>query len=73
MTRIQVGGLPEERPGFWKKYQDNLEHNRATGYCNKRVQIIEGYLRAMQLTPGARYYYRHGRLVREKEVHDAGR
>lgn len=39
LTRIALGGEPEERPGFWKAYAEMLEHNKKTNYQNQRVRI----------------------------------
>ncbi len=68
LTCILVGGEPEQRPGFWKKYRDNLEHNRKTKYRNSRIEICARQLADLKLNPKETLYYRNDRLVPERDA-----
>jgi len=69
ITRIQVGGGPDTRAGFWTKYRQNREHNVRTEYRNERVRLCADQVPLLGLRPGEALYYRHGRLVSEREAH----
>lgn len=67
VTSILLGGPPEVRPSFWKTYRDELAYNTRTGYVNTHVEICRNQLLPLRDKLAVPHYYRHGRLVTEKE------
>ncbi len=53
LTRIYLGGDPEDRPSFWKAYAEMLAHNQKTGYQNARIRTCWSQLEALGLVSSA--------------------
>ena len=68
ITQILLGGNPEERPSFWKRYREELELNRKTKYNNYHVQVCKSHLISLNLNLKEPVFYRNKQLTLEKEL-----
>ncbi len=57
ITAVLLGGTPEDRPGFWRAYQRELNFNRQTKFQNYHVYICREHLASLDLEPRDSAYY----------------
>jgi hypothetical protein len=68
ITQILLGGGPEERSSFWKRYREELELNKKTQYNNYHVQVCRNHLVSLTLDLKNPVFYRNKTLTLEKEL-----
>lgn len=68
ITRIRLGGGPEERKSFWKVYREEQALNEKTNFENEHVRICLPLLGPIFPLRKIPHYLRQGRLVRERDV-----
>lgn len=68
VAKIRVGGDPDERPGFWAAYREELELNLKTNFMNQHVLICRNQLRHLADKLEIPFYYRDNRLTTERVI-----
>jgi hypothetical protein len=63
VTKILLAGEPQDRPGFWKAYRQELEYNQKTEYNNYRLSICRHHLDEIAPKFAKTWYFRDGKLI----------
>ncbi len=63
VTKILLAGEPQERPGFWKAYRQELAHNQKTQYNNYRLSLCRPLLADIEPQLARPWYFQNGKLI----------
>ena len=63
VTKILLSGEPQDRPGFWKAYRQELAYNQKTEYNNYRLSLCRHQLYELEPKLSYKWYFQEGKLT----------